>query len=162
MKETAFFPIALESIDRETKRLQAFCDTLDKQPAEKKKQIAEYKKAKYRYAGVSNVWAMFFFTHRLLGKHKDTHYLHPNVEPFLLSHPSYLSMYDNAPGEEKPEYGMYYGALAFTDTEIVKLEEKYPFANDWEKIELEERLDGMRFAKECLNEAWQKRKEVSA
>jgi len=121
----------------------------------------EYKKTKYRYAAVSNVWAMFYFCHRLMDIHKDTHYLHPNVEPFLLNNPSYLSLYDNAPEEEKPEYGWYYGTLAFTDGEIAKLEEKLPFANDWEKIELEERLGGLRFAKVCLDEAWQKRKDVS-
>jgi len=33
-------------------------------------------------------------------------------------------------------------------------------AGDWEKIELEERIGGLKFAKECLDEAWQRRKEV--
>ncbi len=31
----------------------------------------------------------------------------------------------------------------------------------WEAIELNERIGGFRFAKACLAEAWQKRKEVN-
>ena len=44
--------------------------------------------------------------------------------------------------------------------ELIKLNEKMQNATDWEKVEIEERIGGLQFAKECLNEAWQRRKEV--
>ena len=40
--------------------------------------------------------------------------------------------------------------------------QKLIYATDWEKVELEERIDGLNFAIECLNEAWEKRKDVIA
>ena len=45
---------------------------------------------------------------------------------------------------------------------LAGLEERFANANDWEKIELEERIDGLKFAKSCLDEAWQRRKDVIA
>ena len=42
---------------------------------------------------------------------------------------------------------------------LAELEEKIPYATDWEKVELEERIGGLRFAKECLDKAWLSRKE---
>ena len=50
--------------------------------------------------------------------------------------------------------------LAFTERELAKLNKKIQNANDWEKIELEERIGGLNFVKKCLNHAWQRRKEV--
>jgi len=52
--------------------------------------------------------------------------------------------------------------VAFSERELNQLNEKIQNANDWEKIELEERIGGLKFAKECLDEAWRKRKEVTA
>ena len=48
------------------------------------------------------------------------------------------------------------------ENEIVKHQEKIVNATDWEKVELEERIGGLSFAIECLNEAWEKRKDVIA
>ena len=69
-------------------------------------------------------------------------------------------MYKSAPDNEKPDFSLYYAMLEFTEREIAKLKEKNQNANDWEKVEIEERIGGLNFAKECLNEAWQRRKEV--
>ena len=63
---------------------------------------------------------------------------------------------------EKPDYSLYYSMVAFAEKELAQLNEKIQNANDWEKIELEERIDGLKFAKECLDEAWQRRKDVIA
>ena len=52
--------------------------------------------------------------------------------------------------------------VAFAEKELAQLNEKIQNANDWEKIELEERIDGLKFSKECLDEAWQRRKDVIA
>ena len=54
MGNTRFFEIALEMINTETKKLENFCNVLDKDPIAKKNKIAEYKCAKYRYAGATN------------------------------------------------------------------------------------------------------------
>ena len=74
----------------------------------------------------------------------------------------YLGLYEAAPANEKPDYSLYYAMLAFADSELEQLEAKMEFATDWERVELEERIGGLEFAKECLNEAWQKRKDVIA
>ena len=162
MENSRFFQIALEIINTETKKLETFCDTLDKDPVTKKKKIAEYKCAKYRYAGATNVWCRFFHSHRVAGRNVETHYLIPQLNDIFIKIPEYVALYNNAPDGEKQDYALYYGTIAFTDSEIAKLEAKFENATDWQKIELEERIGGLKFAKECLNEAWQRRKDVIA
>ncbi len=162
METSTFYQIAVELIDAETKKLESFCNTLDKDPVAKKNQIAEYKCAKYRYAGATTVWCMFFHSHRVAEKNTQNHYLIPQVNDIFITVPEFLELYENAPDNEKRDYALYYGVLAFANTEIAKLEEKLANASDWEKVELEERIGGLQFAKVCLDEAWQKRKDVIA
>ena len=162
MGNTRFFEIALEMINTETKRLENFCNVLDKDPIAKKNKIAEYKCAKYRYAGATNVWCMFFHSHRVAGRNAETHYLIPQLNDIFIGIPEYVALYENAPDCEKQDYALYYGTVAFADSEIAELKAKFENATDWQKIELEERIGGLEFAKECLNEAWQRRKDVIA
>ena len=63
------------------------------------------------------------------------------------------------PESEKPDYSLYYGMLAFAEKQMLELEAKLPFANDWERVELTERLGGWLFGVNCLHEAWKKRGE---
>ena len=65
MGKSRFFEIAIDMINSEIKKLESICDALDKDPIAKKARIAEYKCAKYRYAGATNVWCMFFHSHRV-------------------------------------------------------------------------------------------------
>lgn len=160
VSNSAFFLIANDLLDKECKRLCDFTDSLDKNPPEKKNRIAEYKCAKYRYAGTTNVWCRFFHSHRVAGRNVGTHYLIPQLNDIFITIPEYVTLYDNAPDGEKQDYALYYGTVAFADSEIAKLESKLEHATDWEKVEIEERIGGLNFAKECLNEAWQRRKEV--
>lgn len=160
MTNSRFFEIALEMNNTETKKLENFCDSLDKDPIAKKKKIAEYKCAKYRYAGVTNVWCMFFHSHRVAEQNIKTHYLIPQLNDIFMTRQEYVALYENAPDSEKQDYALYYGTVAFADSEIAKLEAKFENATDWQKIELEERIGGLKYAKECLDEAWQRRKEV--
>ena len=162
MENLTFYQVAVELIDAETKKLESFCNALDKDPVAKKNQIAEYKCAKYRYAGATTVWCMFFHSHRVAERNTQNHYLIQQVNDIFVTIPEYMALYENAPDGEKRDYALYYGVIAFANTEIAKLEEKLPFANDWQKIELEERIGGLQFAKVCLDEAWQKRKDVVA
>ena len=162
MGNTRFFEIALEMINTETKRLENFCNVLDKDPIAKKNKIAEYKCAKYRYAGATNVWCRFFHSHRVAGRNVETHYLIPQLNDIFIAIPEYVALYENAPDCEKQDYALYYGTVAFADSEIAELKAKFENATDWQKIELEERIGGLEFAKECLNEAWQRRKDVIA
>ena len=162
MGNTRFFEIALEMINTETKRLENFCNVLDKDPIAKKNKIAEYKCAKYRYAGATNVWCRFFHSHRVAGRYAETHYLIPQLNDIFIAIPEYVALYENAPDCEKQDYALYYGTVAFADSEIAELKAKFENATDWQKIELEERIGGLEFAKECLNEAWQRRKDVIA
>ena len=162
MGNSRFFEIALEMINTETKKLENFCDVLDKDPVAKKNKIAEYKCAKYRYAGATNVWCRFFHSHRVAGRNAETHYLIPQLNDIFIAIPEYVALYENAPDCEKQDYALYYGTVAFADSEIAELKAKFENATDWQKIELEERIGGLKFAKECLNEAWQRRKDVIA
>ena len=92
----------------------------------------------------------------------ENHYLIQQINDIFVTIPEYMALYENAPDGEKRDYALYYGVLAFANDEIAKLEQKLTNATDWEKIELEERIGGLQFAKECLDEAWQKRKDVIA
>ncbi len=160
MDNSRFFQIAGELINTETKKIKCFCDELDKDTISKKNQIIEYKCAKYRYAGVTKVWCLFLVSHRIAEKNAGTHYLIPQLNDIFIATPEYLALYDDAPDAEKRDYALYYGTIAFADSEIAKHESRFLNATDWEKVELEERIGGLRFAKECLSEAWQQRKEV--
>ena len=57
MVNTKFYTLADEALAAECARIEAFTAELDKNPTEKKAQIAEYKCAKYRYATISAVHA---------------------------------------------------------------------------------------------------------
>ena len=162
MGNSTFFQNAVNLINEETKKLESFCNELDKDPISKKKNIAEYKCAKYRYAGATAVWCMFFHSHRVADKNTQNHYLIPQVNDIFVTIPEYLALYESAPYDEKRDYALYYGVLAFANAEIAKHKEKLTTATDWEKIELEERIGGLQFAKVCLDEAWQRRKDVIA
>jgi hypothetical protein len=76
--------------------------------------------------------------------------------------PDKVAEYDTLPAEEQPDYSLYHAIRVFTVREINKLEGKLPLANDWEAVELQERLGGLRFSLACLDKAWEKRGEVSA
>ena len=148
METSSFFQIALDLINTETKKLESFCDILDKNTPEKKKRIAEYKCAKYRYAGATNLWCRFFHSHRVATKNANNHYLLPDINEAFISMPEYVALYENAADGEKQDFALYYGHIAFADSEIAKLESKLEHATDWEKVEIEERIGGLKFAKE--------------
>ena len=152
-----FFETVVERINRETKALEAFCAELDKNPSEKKARIAEYKCAKYRYAGVTAVWCMFFHSHRVRARNAENHYLIPEVNEVFVQNKEYVAIYDSAPDDEKLDYGLYYGVRAFAEGEIAKLESRLPTASDWEKIELSQRIQGLSQGIACLDGAWQER-----
>ena len=140
METSTFFQDAVNLINEETKKLESFCNELDKDPITKKNNIVEYKCAKYRYAGATAVWCMFFHSHRVAEKNAQNHYLIPQVNDIFVTVPEYVVLYENAPDNEKRDYALYYGVLAFANDEIAKLEQKLTNASDWEKIELEEPL----------------------
>ena len=160
--DSAFFLIANNLLGNESQHLCDFTDSLDKDPQRKKELIAEYKCAKYRYASVSLIHSIIYNNncHRKQFNLEYSHYVLGFFDNLLKTHSEYLALYESATAKEKPDFSLYYSAMIFTENEIAELEEKISVANDWEKIELEERIGGLKFAKECLDEAWQRRKEV--
>lgn len=161
MTDTKFYRYADQALSAECARIEAFTDALDKKPAEKKAQIAEYKCAKYRYATVSAVHASIHNVNRCRGLH-DLSAFHHLLMPFdelFKQHGDYVALYEAADDSEKPDYSLYYAMLAFIADETAKLEAKLPHASDWETVELTERMGGFAYAKVCLDEAWAKRKE---
>ena len=160
MENSRFFENVKELINTETKELESFCTALDNDPIAKRSRIAEYKCAKYRYAGIINVWCRFYHSQRVAAGNSVNHYLIPQVNDVFITVPEYVAFYDKAPDEEKRDYAFYYGFTAFTMTEIAKLKANLTNATDWERVELEERIGGLQFAKKCLDEAWQRRKDV--
>ncbi|MBQ9120740.1 MAG: hypothetical protein IJY12_00045 [Clostridia bacterium] len=149
---SAFFETANRAMHEENQRLLAYTDALDKDPAARKAQIAEYKCAKYRYAAISNVHVRFLHSNRLKAKLTGTHYVLAPIEEALLLRSELLAEYEAA--EDKPNAGLYLGFIAFTDQRIAECEDKLTRATDWEAIELTERIGGYRFARECLHDAW--------
>ena len=160
--DSAFFSVANDLLRNESKRLCELTDNLDDEPTVKKEKIAEYKCAKYRYATVSFIHAAIFNNNqsRKLYNLEYSHYLLQPYDEIFKRNGEYLDLYEAAPVNEKPDYSLYYSMLALAETEIAKLNGKMQNATDWEKIELDERLGGLEYAKECLNEAWTRRKEV--
>lgn len=162
MMDTTFYTLAHAALDAECKRLCDFTDALDQKPSEKKQRLAEYKCAKYRYASVSLIHSTIWNNNLCRTQH-NLAYSHHLLLPFdeiFKEQAEHVAVYDSLPAEEQPDYSLYHAMMAFTAREIDKLESRMPDANDWEKVELEERLGGLRFAKACLDEAWQKRGEV--
>ena len=162
--DSVFFLLAKDLLAKENKRLCDYTDALDKDPTRKKESIAEYKCAKYRYAAVSLLHSTVHNNNRCRKLHnlEYSHYLLLPFDDIFKAQTEYLALYESAPDCEKPDYSLYYGMLAFADKELEKLKENLTLATDWEKVELEERIGGLNIAKECLNEAWRKRKDVIA
>ena len=162
--DSTFFRIANDLLHKECKRLCDFTDALDKDPLQKKQKIAEYKCAKYRYAAVSLIHSTVYNNNRCRKLHniEYSHYLLQPFDEIFREYDEYLTLYEAALTNEKPDYSLYYSMVAFAEKELAELNEKIPNATDWQKIELEERIGGLEFAKECLDEAWQRRKEVIA
>lgn len=160
--DSAFFLITNDLLGKECKRLCDFTDSLDKAPLQKKEKIAEYKCAKYRYASASLIHSTVHNNNRCRKLH-NIEYSHFLLQPFdeiFKECAEYLALYESATPNEKPDFSLYYAMLAFTERELAKLDVKSQNATDWEKVEIEERIGGLNFSKECLNEAWQRRKEV--
>lgn len=160
---STFYLLSSSMLDRECKRLCKFTDTLDKAPSRKKENIMDYKCAKYRYSAVSLIHSLLYNNDRLrkLRDMKNTFYLMENFCDVLTANPEYFHHYEAAPANEKPDFSLYYGVLAFIENEISDINEKLQNANDFEKTELEERIGGLEFSKVCLDEAWQRRKDVT-
>ena len=162
--DSTFFRIANDLLHKECKRLCDFTDALDKDPLQKKQKIAEYKCAKYRYAAVSLIHSTVYNNNRCRKLHniEYSHYLLQPFDEIFKECAEYLALYESATPSEKPDFSLYYAMLEFTERELAKLNVRRQNATDWEKIELEERIGGLKFAKECLDEAWQRRKDVIA
>jgi hypothetical protein len=159
MVNTKFYKLANEALSHECARIERFTDALDKDSAAKKEQIAEYKCAKYRYATVSLIHSSIHNINRCRGLHDMSafHYLLLPFDELFKQHGDYLALYDAAADADKPDYSLYYAMLAFIADETAKLESKLPHASDWETVELTERMGGLKFAKACLDEAWDQR-----
>ena len=162
--DSTFFRIAKDLLHKECKHLCDFTDALDKDPPQKKQKIAEYKCAKYRYAAVSLIHSTVYNNNRCRKLHniEYSHYLLQPFDEIFREHDEYLTLYEAAPTNEKPDHSLYYSMVAFAERELTELNKKIQNATDWEKFELKERIDGLKFAKECLDEAWQRRKDVIA
>ena len=160
MTDTVFFTLVSQSLSAECRRLCDFTDELDRSPNEKKERIAEYKCAKYRYAGVSNIQVIFYHSHRVAESFAHTHYLPPHMEPLFLASSAWVEAYETADEANRPDIALMGATLAFTEDKITENRQKRAHASDWEAVELEERMGGLQFAKACLDEAWNNRTEV--
>ena len=160
--DSTFYILANESLHKECKRLCDFTDALDKDRAQKKERIAEYKCAKCRYATVSLIHTLLQMNnfHRKQHNIEYTHYVLLSFDEIFKRNDEYFALFESAPADEKPDYSLYYALLAMAKNELAKYNENLSKATDWERVELEERIGGLRFAKECLDEAWQRRGEV--
>jgi len=160
--DSAFYLSANEMLRKECKSLCDFCDDLDKDRAQKKARISEYKCAKYRYAAVSTVHTLLQINnnHRKEFNLEYSHYILLPFHELLQSRHEYFELYEAAPTNEKPDFSLYYALLAMIEKELAELEGKLKNATDWEKVELKERIGGWLFGKECLRDAWQRREGV--
>ena len=162
--DSVFYLLAYQMLEDESQRLCAMTDELDRDSARKKENMAAYKCAKYRYATVSLIQNTIF-QHNRCRKQQNMEQFHYLLLPFDMifkTQREYLALYESAPTHEKPDVSLYYAMRAFAEQEIAGYEAKLQGATDWERVELEERMGGLRFAMVCLDEAWQRRGEVIA
>ena len=153
--DSVFYLLANQALSKECKKLCDFTDALDQATAQKKERIAEYKCAKYRYAAISNVQVRLQQSHRLRDRLADTHYVLAAVDEILCRRQDLLSRYEASAESDKPDMGLFCGMIALADDFIADCEGKMGDAQDWEAVELTERLGGYRYARECLIDAWE-------
>ena len=82
------------------------------------------------------------------------------MEPLFLASSAWVEAYETADEANRPDIALMGATLAFTEDKITEKRQKRAHANDWEAVELDERLDGYEFAKACLIEAWNNSMEV--
>ncbi len=153
---TNFYTHAHRILIEECGRLCRFTDGLDRNKAEKESRFMEYKCAHLRYAAVSSVLCALQ-NNRRAQKRQDlsaTHHLLPAFDEILQNAPAHLVRYDGT-----PEAGLYCGLCAHIDALTADLAAKREGASDWERVELDERLGGLAYARAVLDEAWQTREE---
>jgi len=155
MKNENFFDRARESMRVEFDRLDSFTQDLDRDPTRKREMIAEYKCAKYRGAGISNISSTFYFLHKCAYKYEENYFMRPDVWEIVKDDSAFFEAVDNSTEDEKRTVALYLGILAYADHLIAEKESLLATATDWEKVELEEYLSGHRFARQCIVEAWE-------
>lgn len=151
--ESAFYACAHEALFAESRRLEAQIRHFDQNPAEKKANIADYKCLRFRCASVDSIYMMLYHGNRVYRRPA----VHLDIENSLAARPDYLAICESAPDEERIDCKLYYGISAHIESKLAEHEGDLAHASDWEKIELEERIGGLQFAKACLDEAWAKR-----
>ena len=158
MSESKFYTMAIDGIKAEWSRLDAFCKELDSDRERKKKEIVAYKCAKYRDAGISNIWAVFHNCYRLKKSLNETCYCLKPVYEMLAKDESAMEIYRNASEEDKPDLGLYLGIKAFITSLVTEKQAKLELATDWERIELTTYMEGHLFALACIENAWKEAK----
>lgn len=157
IKNSGFYHKAFDAMEQETLRLCHFTDSLDKDPAMKEKNMAEYKCAKYRYAGLLRIQVAFYQNYRLMCSLDNPDFLSSYLEDALARRPEFVEICEKADIRDKAETKWYYATLAYVDEAISEEAQKISAADDWEKIEVQQRIDGFRFAKQCLEDGWNER-----
>ena len=156
LADSAFTCYAKELLDKECRRLCDFTAGLDKDPGEKKERISEYKCAKYRYASVAHIYNLVNHGNRVYRLSATP----IDIENCIKNNNELFKLCNDAAEDERIDYKLYYGISFLANEKLKYFEDGTENANDWEKIELGERMDGLTYAMECLKEAWEKRKDV--
>ena len=156
--DSYFFQLAYDMLNDEIDKLEAFTESVDKDPQRKKELIVQYKCAKFRYASVSRVYNYLWHGNRVYRKNA----IHVDIESCIKNNAELEIILKNAPDVERIDYKLYYGISFIVEEMINEYSKKQLNAEDWENVELEERIGGLRFARECLDNAWKRRKEVIA
>ena len=154
--DSAFYTAAYDMLSKECRRLQDFTEALDNDPLRKKEKITEYKCAKLRYASVGRIFNLLYYgnyVYRQSCKHIE-------IDNCLKQNVEILALIEKAEADKVIDMKLYYGISIYANEHLNELNAKLTTANDFEKIELDERADGLKFAKACLDTAWQRRKEV--
>ncbi len=153
MKENIFYETAYNLIHKEIEPFESLCNELDENREEKEKRTVEYKCAKYRLSALHRISNMLFHGKNVI----ECGCTHIDIETSLNAHSEYLTLYTDAHEDEKKEYKLYYGIKAYTEDKIEELNEKLKKADDWEGVEIKEKLEGYRFALSALDKGWERK-----
>ena len=157
MFKTDFCITAYKLLNENNCSIEEHCKELRGQIKNDDGKMAEYKCEKFRLASLQSVERLVLHGSRVIELGK----IHIEIEDNLKSDSSYADLYKASCEAERNDSKLYYGIKISIESKLKAIEEKMPVANDWERIELECRKEGLIKADGFLDTAWNNRKAVA-
>ena len=156
MFKTDFRINAYKILNENNNSIDNHCKELRSQMKNDDGKMAEYKCEKFRLASLQSVEMLVLHGSRVIELGK----IHIEIEDNLKSDSCYAKSFKACCEDERDDEKLYYGIKISIESKMKVIDEKLTKANDWEKIELECRKEGLIKAENYLDTSWNNRKAV--